>query len=76
VRLRYGRGVREYNGALPGFVESGRRDTTKLASLAFDWKPWRALKLTASVQRDQRSSSQPGFDYRSNSLGLSALASF
>jgi exopolysaccharide biosynthesis operon protein EpsL len=76
LRARYSHGVRDYNGALPGFVESNRRDTTKQASLAFDWMPWRALKLTASLQRDRRTSSEPGFDYRSNTVGLSALASF
>ena len=36
----------------------------------------RALKLTASVQSDRRKSNEPGFDYKSNSFGLSADASF
>lgn len=76
VRLRYDHGVRDFSGALPGFVESNRRDTTKQAMLAFDWRPWRALKLTASLQRDERNSSEPAFNYRSNTVGLSALASF
>jgi exopolysaccharide biosynthesis operon protein EpsL len=76
LRANYSHGVRNYSGALPGFVESNRRDTTRLASLAFDWLPWRALKLTASLERDRRSSTEPGFDYRSNRLGLSAQASF
>lgn len=76
LRANYSHGVRNYSGALPGFVESNRRDTTRLASLAFDWMPWRALKLTASLERDRRSSTEPGFDYRSNRVGISAQASF
>lgn len=76
VRANYSHGVRNYSGALPGFLESGRRDTTRLASLALDWMPWRALKLTASLERDRRTSTEPGFDYRSNRVGLSAQASF
>lgn len=76
VRLRYDHGVRNYRGPLPGFAATGRRDTTQVASLAFDWQAFRALKLTASLQRDRRKSSEPGFDYRSNSVGVSALASF
>jgi exopolysaccharide biosynthesis operon protein EpsL len=76
LRANYSHGVRTYGGALPGFVESNRRDTTRLASLAFDWMPWRALKLTASLERDRRTSTEPGFDYRSNRVGLSAQASF
>ena len=76
LRANYSHGVRNYSGALPGFVESRRRDTTRLASLAFDWLPWRALKLTASLERDRRSSTDPRFDYQSNRLGLTALATF
>jgi len=76
LRLRYDRGVRDYRGPLPGFTPSTRRDTSQLALLAFDWQPYRALKLTASLQHDRRRSSEPGFDYRSNSVGVSALASF
>lgn len=76
VRARYDHGVRNYKGPLPGFVAADRRDTTQQALLAFDWEPLRALKLSAWVQRDKRKSSQPGFDYRNNSVGISALASF
>ena len=76
VRLRYDHGVRSYKGALPGFVPSGRRDTTNLASLGFEYQPLRSLTLTAALQTDRRSSNTPGFDYRSNSFLVSALLSF
>jgi hypothetical protein len=76
VRLRYDYGVRNFRGPLPGFAATDRRDTGSLLTLAYDWQPVRALKLTASLQRDQRRSTEPGFDYRSTALGISALASF
>ena len=76
LRARYDYGVREYKGPLPGFASSSRQDTTDLTTLALEWQPLRALKLTASIQRDKRKSNLPGFDYVSNSVGLTALASF
>lgn len=76
VRFRYDHGVRTFKGPLPGFAGTGRRDTPNVALLAVDWQPLRALKLTASAQRDNRRSSEPGFDYKSNSVGISALISF
>ena len=76
LRARYDHGVRDYKGPLAGFASSGRQDTTDLATLAIEWQPLRALKLTALILRDRRKSNLPGFDYISNSVGLTALASF
>ena len=76
VRLRYDHAVRDYRGPLPGLPASNRQDTINIASLAVEWQPIRALKLTASVQRDNRSSSQTGFDYKSNAVNLLAQVSF
>jgi exopolysaccharide biosynthesis operon protein EpsL len=76
VRLRYDHGVRNYKGAPAGAVPSGRRDTTNLATLGFEYQPLRSLTLTAALQRDQRSSNTPGFDYSSNSFLVSGLFSF
>lgn len=76
VRARYDRGWRDFRGALPGFAASNRKDTLSLASLSVDYQVLRALKLRAYVQRDRRDSNTAGADYRSNSVGLSALASF
>jgi exopolysaccharide biosynthesis operon protein EpsL len=76
VRLRYDHGARDFRGPLPGFAATDRRDTSNLVSLALEWQALRALKLIASVQRDRRKSTEPGFDYTSNAYGLSAQASF
>jgi exopolysaccharide biosynthesis operon protein EpsL len=76
VRARYDYGVRDYKGPLPGFVTSNRTDKTSLASLAVEWQPIRLLTLMAWLQRDQRTSNEFGADYKSNSVGISAKASF
>jgi exopolysaccharide biosynthesis operon protein EpsL len=76
VRLRYDHGSRDFKGPLPGFAASGRRDTTNLLSLAVEWQAMRALKLSATVQSDRRKSNEPGFDYKSNTFGVAADASF
>lgn len=76
VRLRYDQGWRDFRGPLPGVVATNRQDKLHLLTLAADWEPIRALKLTAFITRDTRSSSATGFDYKSNLMGVSALASF
>jgi exopolysaccharide biosynthesis operon protein EpsL len=76
LRARYDYGVRDFKGPLPGFVSSNRTDKTSLASLAVEWQPVRLLTLMAWLQRDQRKSNEFGSDYKSNSVGVSAKASF
>ena len=76
LRARYDYGVRDFKGPLPGFAASNRTDKTSLASLAVEWKPVRLLTLMAWLQRDQRSSNEFGADYKSNSVGISAKATF
>lgn len=76
LRARYDYGVRDFKGALPGFVSSNRTDKTSLASVSVEWQPVRLLTLMAWLQRDQRKSNEVGSDYKSNSVGVSAKASF
>jgi exopolysaccharide biosynthesis operon protein EpsL len=76
VRLRYDHGMRDFRGAAPGFAAIDRKDTTRLASLALEWQAARALKLVGSLQRDKRTSTAPGVDYVSNSVGVLAQLSF
>jgi exopolysaccharide biosynthesis operon protein EpsL len=76
LRARYDYGVRDFKGPLPGFVSSNRSDKTSLASLSVEWQPIRLLTLMAWLQRDQRKSNEFGADYKSNSVGVSAKATF
>ncbi|MEO5659622.1 MAG: XrtB/PEP-CTERM-associated polysaccharide biosynthesis outer membrane protein EpsL [Polaromonas sp.] len=69
VLLRYDHGVRD-------FSPSNRRDTSNQGSLSFEWQAARAVKLSASILRDERNSNLPGFDFKSNGLNVSVLASF
>ncbi|OYZ83713.1 MAG: exopolysaccharide biosynthesis protein, partial [Polaromonas sp. 24-62-144] len=76
LRLRYDYGIRNFKGALPGFVASNRQDKLNLAMVSLEWQPIRLITLMAWLQRDQRTSSEFGGDYKSNSVGLSAKATF
>ena len=76
LRARYDYRVRDFKGPPPGFAASNRSDKTSLASLAVEWKPVRLLTLMAWLQRDQRTSNEFGADYKSNSVGISAKATF
>ena len=76
VRFRYDHGRRNYNGPLPGFASTDRRDTTNVSSLGFEWDVIRAVKISTSVFTDRRKSSEPGADYKSSGVNLSVLASF
>jgi exopolysaccharide biosynthesis operon protein EpsL len=76
VKFRYDHGVRNYKGALPGFVASNRSDTTDLAVLGLEWDVIRAVKLTTSVFTDRRKSNEFGADYKSHGASISVLASF
>jgi hypothetical protein len=76
VRLRYDHGERDYKGPLPGFMATSRQDTLDLVSLAFEWQPVRAVKMTLSVQQDKRKSTETGLDYKSNGINLGVEAGF
>lgn len=76
VRLRFDHGKRDYQGALPGFASRNRVDTNNVMMFSTEYKPVRSVTLLAWLQRDQRASSVPGFNYRNNAVGLSALANF
>jgi len=75
VRLRLDHGVRTYKGS-PVTSASEREDTLRIAALALEWEPIRALRLMATVQRDERNSNRSGADYRANVYGIAAQASF
>jgi hypothetical protein len=47
-----------------------------MASLELQWQALRQLSLSATVQRDERRSNQPGAQYRARIVALSAQAGF
>ena len=76
VRLRLDHGMRTYKGSPVATVLPQREDTLSIAALALEWEPIRALRLMATVQRDERQSNRSGADYRANVYGIAAQASF
>ena len=78
LRLRFEGGQRQYKGAPAGAPVGvpSRRDTLQMASLELQWQALRQLSLSATVQRDERRSNQPGAQYRARIVALSAQAGF
>ena len=76
LKARYDYGMRDFKGPLPGFVDTGRKDKTHLASVSAEYQVLRALKLMTWVQQDRRTSNEAFADYKSTAIGVSALLSF
>lgn len=76
VRLRLDHGTRTYKGSPVATALPQREDTLNIVALALEWEPIRALRLMATVQRDERSSNRAGADYRAHVYGIAAQASF
>ena len=72
VRLSYELAVRDYLGSPTGLITSQRSDTTRDATLSFDWKPYQYLTLSALLKNTSRASSQPGLEYDSKMTAFSA----
>lgn len=66
IRLRYEVAVRNFLGSPMGAAASQRSDTTREATLSFDWQPYQRLNLGASLQNAKRTSNLAGLDFRSN----------
>jgi exopolysaccharide biosynthesis operon protein EpsL len=76
LRGKFGYARRHYLGAIEDSALAGRFDTQRSALIAVDWRPWRSLALSASLQNDRRSSNQSGNDYKSTMAGISAHYAF
>jgi exopolysaccharide biosynthesis operon protein EpsL len=76
LRLRYDYARRDYLGTPGSFPASGRNDTLRTGVIALEWRPLRRTTLGASLQSENRSSNQPGFDYSDNIFNLTAQMTF
>ena len=72
VRLNLDYTVRDFRGTPQGPMAVPRRDTSRDASLSFDWQPVTYLVLNASLQNARRASNLPGLGYTSNMINLTA----
>jgi exopolysaccharide biosynthesis operon protein EpsL len=66
LRLRYEVAIRNFLGSPTGTAASQRSDTTREATLSFDWQPYQRLNLGASLQNAKRTSNLAGLDFNSN----------
>jgi exopolysaccharide biosynthesis operon protein EpsL len=64
------------NEDYPGTGNTERKDTTSMAVLGLNWLPLRNLSIGASVQRQQRSSSEPLVEYDATVARVSASLTF
>ena len=78
LRAKYDYARRDYLGGPVTQIipASNRRDDLHTAMIALDWQPYRSVSVSASLQNEQRKSSQPGQDYKDNTISLSAQATF
>jgi exopolysaccharide biosynthesis operon protein EpsL len=75
LRLRYEYTARDFHGpVLP--VAANRSDTTHSGQIAMDWQPLNMLAVSATLQREHRSSNLFGFDYNVSSGSISAKLNF
>ena len=76
VRLRWEHGTRTYKGQTATALTAGREDRLNAVALGLEWELARALRLLASVQREERNAKLGGLDYKATVFGLSALLVF
>jgi exopolysaccharide biosynthesis operon protein EpsL len=76
LRASLGRSQRDYLGGATAPPAVARQDQIRSAQLNFDWAPMRALSLSASLQRDSRSSGNQNLGFVANAAGVTAQLSF
>jgi exopolysaccharide biosynthesis operon protein EpsL len=63
---------RDYLGTPGALPASNRSDTLRTAMIALEWQPLRSVTISSSLSKEQRDSNQPGFDYKSTTVGVTA----
>jgi len=76
LRGRYDYAQRNYRGAIAPSPFNDRVDTLRSTLLALEWQPLRTLLLSTSLQNDRRAANEPGLDFASTALRLTAQISF
>lgn len=74
-RARYDYGTRDYRGAIVPTTPM-REDTVQSLLFAADWQATRKLTVTGTLQHVRRDSNISGYDYDSNSAGVSVQLLF
>lgn len=75
IHLRYDYSKRDYRGAII-LTPDLRQDNVQSFVLGAEWKPTRTILVSATLQRDTRSSNFTNFDYNANAAGINAQLLF
>jgi len=76
LRGQYDFARRDYRGAIASTPDGERSDTQRAAKLALEWQPYRAVLLSVAVEKEERDSNQPGYDFTNSTGTVSAQFSF
>lgn len=66
----------EYSADATGLAGGARSDVLDSAEVGVSWLPTRVFSVTATLRRDDRSSSDPSFDFKGTLVSLNGLLSF
>jgi exopolysaccharide biosynthesis operon protein EpsL len=76
ARARYDASSREFLGPIANTPQNDRVDKLRTLYAGADWRPYRWVTMSISLQNDIRSSNLPGFDFKSTTGTLSAQVTF
>jgi exopolysaccharide biosynthesis operon protein EpsL len=72
LRGNYDYAQRDYLGTPGALPASNRSDTLRTAMISLEWQPLRSVTISSSLSKEQRNSNQPGLDYKSTTVGVTA----
>ncbi len=76
LRMRAYRLVSDYRGPVVPVTDPFRHDILRSVQFAMDWSPHRKVTLSATLQRDRRSSNEAALKFDDTNAGLSASLAF
>lgn len=76
LRLRHAREARTWHVVSPASPDAGREDRTRWNSLGLEWEPLRALRLSAALRQERRTSSLAANDLRARIVALGVRLDF
>ncbi len=76
LRLNASRRVTDFLGPVTAASGASRRDVYRVVEVGANWLPHRRIALDATLRRETRTSSVPGFDFVSTVAGVTGTLTF
>ncbi|KIO49453.1 XrtB/PEP-CTERM-associated polysaccharide biosynthesis outer membrane protein EpsL [Nitrosospira sp. NpAV] len=76
LRLRYDYMTRDFHGAIVPLPTDDRADSQHSGSIILDWQPVNTVSLSASLQRDHRTSNLKTYEYDNIAASITAKLNF